>query len=66
MFSRIKMEECMEPERSGIFWAKIVAKIYCFGPQEPNLCIWELMECTKDELQYDGKAVTKLISDVLL
>ena len=41
----------MEPERSGIFWAKIVAKIYCFGPQELNLCIWELMECTKDELQ---------------
>ena len=31
MFSRIKMEEYMEPEFSGIFWVKMVAKDIVLG-----------------------------------
>ena len=31
MFSSIKMEEYMEPERSGIFLPKMVAKNILFG-----------------------------------
>ena len=31
MFSNIKMEEYMEPELSGIFWVKMVAKNILLG-----------------------------------
>ena len=36
MFSSIKMEEYMEPERSGIFWAKMVAKSILLGSPETD------------------------------
>ena len=36
MFSSTKMEEYIEPERSVVFWAKMVAKKYiAWVPRDP-------------------------------
>ena len=37
MFSSIKMEKYVKSERSGIFWAKLVAKNILLGPPGTHL-----------------------------